>query len=223
VVFGNTLFKQTKAGQFRGGVGQGGDGDVLAVGIGVGDFDNDGFEDVFLPSGMGYPYEYWPKRPHDEQRRRDLHRPGEARLASNRRRAGISCRRQSAASPPRAARGPPPSPTFTNSGQLDLVVNNFNDRPYFFRNHFPKKNYVEFRLTGHQAEQPRRHRRAGQDPHRRQGDGPPGAAAGGYLSQSSRTVHFGWGTITLSPMWILTSAPMASRLLGLVPVSRNST
>ena len=29
-------------------------------GIATGDFDNDGFEDVFLPSGMGFPYAYWP-------------------------------------------------------------------------------------------------------------------------------------------------------------------
>src|SRR5258708_39142423 len=37
---------------------------------------------------------------------------------------------------------------FDGDGRLDLVTNNFNDRPYYFRNNFPQKNYVAFRLQG---------------------------------------------------------------------------
>jgi len=33
--------------------------------IATGDFDNDGYEDVFLPSGCGFRYGYWPNAPHD--------------------------------------------------------------------------------------------------------------------------------------------------------------
>src|SRR5258708_39707769 len=37
---------------------------------------------------------------------------------------------------------------FDGDGRLDLMVNNFNDRPYYFRNRFPVRNYVALRLTG---------------------------------------------------------------------------
>src|SRR5207237_570853 len=37
---------------------------------------------------------------------------------------------------------------FDGDGRLDLIVNNFNDHPYYYRNNFPKKNYIAFRLTG---------------------------------------------------------------------------
>jgi hypothetical protein len=81
---------------------------------------------------------------------------------------------------------------FDGDGRLDLMVNNFNDFPYYFRNHFPQKNYIAFRLTG-----TRSNREAigalvklhiGKEVMVRQVQ-----AAGGYLSQSSRTVHFGLG------------------------------
>jgi hypothetical protein len=86
-------------------------------------------------------------------------------------------------------------------GRLDIVTNNFNDRPYYFQNRFPKKNYIAFRLQGGQG--PRRGDKArsnrdaigavvqihmGKEVMVRQVQG-----AGGYLSQSSRTVHFGLG------------------------------
>src|SRR5262249_22722014 len=38
--------------------------------------------------------------------------------------------------------------TLYRDGRLDLVVNNFNDRAYYFRNRFPQKNSIAFRLTG---------------------------------------------------------------------------
>jgi hypothetical protein len=81
---------------------------------------------------------------------------------------------------------------FFGSGRLDVVTNNFNDLPYFFRNEFPAKNYLEFRLRG-----TRSNRDAvgavvrvyqGGKVLTRQVQG-----ACGYLSQSSRTLHFGLG------------------------------
>ena len=81
---------------------------------------------------------------------------------------------------------------FDHSGRLSLVVNNFNDRPYYFRNHFPQKNWIAFKLEG-----TRSNRDAigalvtihcGKEVMVRQVQG-----AGGYLSQSSKTVHFGLG------------------------------
>src|SRR5262249_58236883 len=37
---------------------------------------------------------------------------------------------------------------FDGDGRLEIVTNNFNDRPYYFRNELPRRNYVAFRLTG---------------------------------------------------------------------------
>ncbi len=31
---------------------------------------------------------------------------------------------------------------------MDIVTNNFNDQPYFFKNRLPRQNYVAFRLRG---------------------------------------------------------------------------
>jgi len=82
-----------------------------------------------------------------------------------------------------------------NDGRVDLIVNNFNDHPYYFRNRFPRKKYVAFKLTGTHC-----NRDAvgtivklysGKEVMTRQVH-----AAGGYLSQSSQTIHFGLGDRT---------------------------
>jgi hypothetical protein len=87
------------------------------------------------------------------------------------------------------------SADFRNDGRLDIVTNNFNDAPYYFRNNLPRRNYVQFRLRGTQS-----NRDAigalvkiymGDEVMARQVQG-----AGGYLSQSSRTLHFGLGERT---------------------------
>jgi hypothetical protein len=81
---------------------------------------------------------------------------------------------------------------FDNDGRLEIVTNNFNDVPYYFKNNLPRKNYIAFRLRG-----TRSNRDAigalvkiymGKEVMVRQVQG-----AGGYLSQSSKTVHFGLG------------------------------
>src|SRR5207247_9440583 len=84
---------------------------------------------------------------------------------------------------------------FDGDGRLDIITNNFNDHPYYFRNHHPRKNYVAFKLQGRQS-----NRDAigavvrlytGKEVMARQVN-----PAGGYLSQSSKTVHFGLGDRT---------------------------
>jgi len=75
------------------------------------------------------------------------------------------------------------------------VTNNFNDVPYYFKNVFPKKNYVAFRLKGTRSNRDavgavvRLY--AGKEVLTRQV-----SPAGGYLAQSSKTVHFGLGDRT---------------------------
>jgi hypothetical protein len=81
---------------------------------------------------------------------------------------------------------------FDNDGRLEIVVNNFNDHPYYYKNNFPRKNYIAFRLKGTKSNWDAIGAlvtiRIGQEIMVRQVQ-----AAGGYLSQSSKTVHFGLG------------------------------
>jgi hypothetical protein len=81
---------------------------------------------------------------------------------------------------------------FDGDGRLDIVTNNFNDRPYFFANRFPQRNYVAFRLTGTSSNRDAIgavvRLWAGKTVMVRQVN-----PAGGYLSHSSRVVHFGLG------------------------------
>ena len=194
VVFGNTLFKKLPSGRFAEVSDKAGMETFWPWGVATGDFDNDGFEDVFLPSGMGHPYGYWPNAL--------LMNNGDETFTDRAAAAGIE--------PPPGGRyleetlGDKPAPRssrcaavadFDGDGRLDLIVNNFNDRAFYFRNNFPRKNYVAFRLTGTTSNRDavgalvRIHR--GKEVMVRQVQ-----AAGGYLSQSSQTLHFGLGERT---------------------------
>jgi enediyne biosynthesis protein E4 len=191
VLLGNTLFKKLATGKFEEVSDKANMETFWPWGIATGDFDNDGFEDVFLPSGMGFPFEYWPNAL--------MMNNGDETFSDRAATAGIEpppgglylkeriAGRLAARSSRCAAVA-----DFTGTGRLDLVVNNFNDRAYYFRNHFPKKNHVSFRLKGTKS-----NRDAigalvtihlGKEVMVRQVH-----AAGGYLSQSSKTVHFGLG------------------------------
>src|SRR5262249_48364233 len=192
VVFGNTLFKRLPTEEFKEVSDKAGAETFWPWGVAPGDFDNDGYEDVFLPSGMGYPFSFWPN----------------ALLMNNGNETFTDRAKELGIEPPpggeykeekignkKATRSSRCAATLYRDGGLDLVVNNFNDRAYYFRNRFPKKNYIAFRLTGAKKE--------GDKP------GSPGSnrdavgarvilhigdkvmvrqvhAAGGYLSQSSQ-------------------------------------
>jgi hypothetical protein len=191
VLFGNTFFKNLGGGKFREMSDQAGLETFWPWGIATGDFDNDGFEDVFLPSGMGYPYGYWPNAL--------MMNNGDGTFADRAEAVGIE--------PPvhglyleetiggeRAARSSRCAAVadFDGDGRLQIVTNNFNDIPYLFKNRFPRKNYLAFRLRGTRSNRDaigavvRLH--TGREVMVRQVN-----PAGGYLSQSSKTVHFGLG------------------------------
>jgi hypothetical protein len=201
VLFGNTFFKHLGTGKFEEVSDRAGLETFWPWGIATGDFDNDGYEDVFIPSGMGYPYEYWPNAL--------LMNNGNETFSDRAAGFGIE--------PPPGGRyqkqkiGDKPASRssrtaavadFSNTGRLDLVVNNFNDRAFFFRNHFPQKNWIAFRLSGAM----RKGDAAGSKKSNRDAVGAlvflyvgkevmvrQVHAAGGYLSHSSRTLHFGLG------------------------------
>jgi hypothetical protein len=81
---------------------------------------------------------------------------------------------------------------FSGSGRLDIVTSNFNDQPYYFKNEYPRKNYVAFRLRGTRSNRDA----VGAVVRLYQGDRVltrQVQGACGYLSQSSKTLHFGLG------------------------------
>ena len=84
---------------------------------------------------------------------------------------------------------------FDGDGRLDLMVNNFNDYPYYFKNEFSPRHYLAFRLRGTRSNRDA----VGALVKLHLGDGMMVRqvhCTGGYLSQSSKTIHFGLGDRT---------------------------
>ncbi|MFL5244976.1 MAG: CRTAC1 family protein [Gemmataceae bacterium] len=194
VVFGNAFFKNLGKGKFEEISDRAGLETFWPWGITTGDFDNDGFEDVFIPSGMGYPFFYWPNALmmnngnetfSDHSRAEDIEPPAR----------GIYQKHPLGGKPAARSSRAAATADFRGVGKLDIVVNNFNDQAYYFQNQFPQRNYVEFRLTGVKCNRDaigavvRLY--SGKEILTRQVN-----PAGGYLSQSSKVVHFGLGDRT---------------------------
>jgi hypothetical protein len=191
VLYGNSLFLNQGSGKFT----ETSDAAHLETfwpwGIAVGDFDNDRYEDVFIPAGMGRPFFYWPNS-----------------LMMNRGDGSFSDRAaQEGIEPPPGGQlitedGPvlaahrasrcAATADFDGDGRLDLLVNNFNDRPYYFQNQFPRRHYVAFRLQGTKSNRDaigalvKLYR--GDELLVRQVH-----CTGGYICQSSKVLHFGLG------------------------------
>jgi hypothetical protein len=191
LLFGNSLFHNDGDGRFEDVSDAAGMETFWPWGVAVGDFDCDGYEDAFLPSGMGYPFIYWPNCL--------MRNNGDGTFVDVAAKEGIEPPVEGLFLPERilgqqAARSSRSAAVadFDGDGRLELMVNNFNDRPYYFKNQFPPRHYVAFRLRGTKSNRdavgavvklfmgPRVMVRQVH-------------ATGGYLSQSSKTLHFGLG------------------------------
>jgi hypothetical protein len=191
LIFGNAFYRNDGNGKFTEISDQAGLETFWPWGIATGDFNNDGWEDVFLPSGMGYPFYYWPNYL--------LMNQGDGTFRDLAAQAGIEPPQRGTEFPNKINGRPATRSSrcavtadFNNDGRLDIVTNNFNDQPYYFKNQAPAKNYVAFRLTGTRSNRDAigavvRLYQGGEIMTRQV------QAACGYLSQSSRTLHFGLG------------------------------
>jgi len=194
VLFGNALYRNLGQGKFAETAIQAGMETFWPWGIGTGDYDNDGDEDVFITSGMGFPYFYWPNEL--------MMNSGDGTFRDRAATLGIEPptggiyqeKRIGNLRATRSSRSVVVA-DFDGDGRLEIVTNNFNDRPYYFANQFPKRNYVAFQLTGTRSNRDAVgavvRLWAGKKVMVRQV-----SPAGGYLSHSSRVVHFGLGDLT---------------------------
>ncbi|MFO0902844.1 MAG: CRTAC1 family protein [Pirellulales bacterium] len=191
VVFGNVFYEALGDGKFREMSAETNTETFWPWGLATGDFDCDGFEDVFVTAGMGYPFYYWPNAL--------LMNSGKATFLERAAAHGVE--------PPAGGKfldeqieGKPCAKSsrcaaaadFDGDGRLEIVTNNFNGPPYFYRNEFPKKHYLAFRLRGVRSNRDA----IGAQVRIRRGDQTLlrlVQSAGGYLAQSSKTVHFGLG------------------------------
>jgi len=194
VVFGNTLFHNLGGGKFEEVSDKAGVETFWPWGIAAADFDMDGNVDMFLPAGMGWPLFYW--------RNGLLMNRGDGTFEERGRSLGIEPRPGGPFLETTVAGRPSPKSSraaavidFDGDGRPDLVVANFNERPYLYRNEFPKRTWVAFRLRGtksnHDAIGALVAVKAAGRTQVRQVD-----PAGGYLAQSTKTLYFGLGDAT---------------------------
>jgi len=191
LLFGNALYRNLGHGKFTEAAVTAGLETLWPWGVATGDFDNDGHEDVFIPSGMGYPFYYWPNQLMMNSGDGTF-RDRAAAFGVEPPRGGIYLEERVAGRQAARSSRSAVVADFDGDGRLEIVTNNFNDRTYYFANRFPRRNYVALRLTGTQS-----NRDAigavvrlwvGKTVMVRQVN-----PAGGYLSHSSRVVHFGLG------------------------------
>ncbi|MBI1310201.1 hypothetical protein GC176_02755 [bacterium] len=192
VLFGNVLYRNLGNGKFEEATAEAGLETFWPWGVATGDFDNDQHEDVFIAAGMGYPFYYWPNSLLmnqgngtflDQAETRGIEPPAEGIYLEDRIQDRYAVRSSRCAA----------TADFDGDGRVDILTNNFNHRPYYFHNEFPPRNYFALRLRGTSCNRDaigavvtvtgggRRQVRLLQ-------------GASGYLSQSSKVLHFGLGT-----------------------------
>ena len=192
-VFGNTLYRNKGDGAFDEISDEMGAETFQPWGVVAADFRNAGVQDVFVPSGMGYPFFVWGNRFLLNAGGRFVERAQAAGLDPPP--GGPWLEEQVGGKPAARSSRAAATSDFDGDGRVDLVVNNFNDRAWLFMNRSAASGWVALRLRGTRSNRDAIGAlvtlRSGGRTQVRQI-----ATSGGYLSQSSKTVHFGLGGAT---------------------------
>jgi len=195
VLFGNTYFENRGDGTFEERSAQAGLELWWPWGMAVGDYNDDGSEDVFVASGMGFPYYYWPNHLfinggqgtfYEVAALAGIEPPARGESVEGAAIKGKAFTRSS-----RSAA----TADFDQDGDLDLVVNNFNHEPDLLRNDSPAGNRLRLRL---------RSKHGKRDAYGARVDVVAGerrwhrwlSNSEGYLTQSSPVLHVGLGDAT---------------------------
>ncbi|HTF86984.1 MAG TPA: CRTAC1 family protein [Planctomycetota bacterium] len=192
-VFGNTFFENQGGLKFVERSREAGLENWWPWGIAVGDFDNDGHEDLYVPMGMGFPFPYKGNQLlHNEKGvfknisdTAGLEPPQGGQTITGKMIGGKPMSRSS-----RAAA----VADFDQDGDLDIIVANFNAPPYLLRNDSPPQHALRLKLVdpnGRPSFGARVRVAAGNRVIHREL-----ANAGGYLTQSSAILHIGIGAAT---------------------------
>lgn len=191
VVYGSTLFRRTSPGRFEEVSDRSGVETWWPWGAASADFDLDGDEDLYLPTGMGYPYPYFPNV-YLVNDGKGVFTEGASAVRLEPLPEGDFQPQPIGGKP--AARSARCAATgdFDGDGRPDLVVSLFNDRVHLFMNRAERKPWVAFRLKETSGRRDAvgalvRVRAGGRTMVRQV------QSSGGYLAQSSRTLHFGLG------------------------------
>jgi hypothetical protein len=157
----------------------------------TGDLDDDGWQDIFVASGMGYPYYYWANQLFRNSSDTGFEEVGKkwgiepvpgGRYLNREIQGTPMCRSSRSAA----------FLDYDGDGDLDIVVANFNHAPYLLQNNQSSGNHLNLKLVGRSINRDAVGTRvelfAG-DLNQVQWV----AGASGYLSQSTLNLHFGLG------------------------------
>lgn len=191
VIYGNSYFVSQGKGVFQ----EASDAANLETfwpwAIATGDLDDDGWQDIFVASGMGYPYYYWPNQVFRNRRDGTFEQVAEAWKIEPPP-GGRYLDREIGGTPMVRSSRSAAFLDFDEDGDLDIVVANFNHEPYLIRNNQSSGNHLNVKLVGRSIARDAIGTSVelfASDLHQVQWV----TNAAGYLSQSTRTLHFGLG------------------------------